>query len=50
MNLCECRDPHTIAGLLKLHFREQRQCIVPGDALVHKIAMVVEARDVSTVN
>lgn len=47
VNLSECLDPHTVAGLLKLHFREQRQCIIPGDALIHKIALAVEGRDVS---
>ena len=47
VDLSECRDPHTIAGLLKLHFREQRQCIIPGDAVVQRILQAVEKRDVS---
>ena len=50
MDLNECSDPHTIAGLLKLHFREQRVCIIPGDAIVHKIALAVGDKDVRQAN
>lgn len=46
VDLTECLDPHTIAGLLKFHFREQRRSIIPGEALVQQIAFAVQNKDV----
>ena len=47
VDLMEVLDPHTVAGLLKLHFREQKSSLIPrGQPLIEFMANV-KSQDVS---
>ena len=48
VNLNSVLDPHTVAGLLKYHFREWRVSIVPRGKPLEEITSAVRAKDVST--
>ena len=48
MNLMSILDPHTVAGLLKFHFREWRVSIVPRGKPLEEITSGVREKDVST--
>ena len=47
MDLSNVLDPHTVAGLLKLHFREQKTSILPRGPPLTVIMEHVRNRDVS---
>lgn len=47
VNLMEVLDPHTVAGLLKLHFREQKASLIPRGLPLSYLMMHVKNRDVS---
>lgn len=50
MDLDEILDPHTVAGLLKLHFRDQLyQPLLPKGRLQQNAAMLVKQKDVSII-
>ncbi len=42
----EVLDPHTVAGLLKLHFREQKTSLIPRGLPLSYLMMHVKNRDV----
>lgn len=50
VNLAEVVDPHTVAGLLKLHFREQRVSMIPRGQPLASITQAVKDKDVRLVN
>jgi hypothetical protein len=45
VNLNSVLDPHTVAGLLKYHFREWRVSIVPRGKPLEEITSAVRAKD-----
>ncbi len=47
VNLHEVLDPHTVAGLLKLHFRELKTSLIPRGPTLTTIMEYVRNRDVS---
>lgn len=47
VNLMEVLDPHTVAGLLKLHFREQKLSLIPRGPILTDVMTHVKSRDVS---
>jgi len=47
VNLNDVLDPHTVAGLLKLHFREQKASILPRGPPLTILMEHVRNRDVS---
>ena len=47
VDLSEILDPHTVTGLLKVHFREQRVSLIPRGQPLADISLAVKARDVS---
>lgn len=47
VDLSNVMDPHTITGLLKLHFREQRVSLIPRGQPLAEIVQGVKARNVS---
>lgn len=46
VDLSEVVDPHTVAGLLKLHFREQRFSMIPRGQPLSNITRAVKDKDV----
>ena len=46
VNLSEVVDPHTVAGLLKLHFREQRVSMIPRGQTLTSITQAVRDKNV----
>ena len=46
VDLTEIVDPHTVAGLLKLHFREQRVSMIPRGQPLTTITQAVKDKDV----
>lgn len=50
MDLSEVVDPHTVAGLLKLHFREQRFSMIPRGQPLSNITRAVRDKDVGHVD
>ena len=47
MDLSEILEPHNVAGLLKLHYREMRLCLIPRGEMSREITRGAKARDVS---
>lgn len=47
INLMEILDPHTVAGLLKYHFREWRVSIIPRGKPLEEVTAAVKNKDVS---
>ena len=47
MDLSDVLEPHNIAGLLKLHYREMRINLVPRGEMSREITRAAKARDVS---
>ena len=47
MDLSEVLEPHNIAGLLKLHYREMKICLIPRGEMSREITRAAKARDVS---
>ena len=47
MDLNEVLEPHNIAGLLKLHYRESRIALIPRGEISREITRAAKARDVS---
>lgn len=47
VDLMEILDPHTVTGLLKLHFREQRVSMIPRGRPLQSVNAAVKERDVS---
>jgi len=47
MDLTEVLEPHNIAGLLKLHYRESRIALIPRGEISREITRAAKARDVS---
>ena len=50
VDLTEIVDPHTVAGLLKLHFREQRVSMIPRGQPLSSITQAVKEKDVGYIN
>lgn len=46
VDLSEVVDPHTVAGLLKLHFREQRVSMIPRGQTLTSITQAVKDKNV----
>ena len=46
VDLCTILDPHTVTGLMKVHFREQRVSLIPRGQPLADIVQAVKARDV----
>jgi hypothetical protein len=46
VDLSEIVDPHTVAGLLKLHFREQRVSMIPRGPILTSITQAVKDKNV----
>ena len=46
VDLTEIVDPHTVTGLLKLHFREQRVSMIPRGQPLTTITQAVKDKDV----
>ena len=46
VDLSKVVDPHTVAGLLKLHFREQRFSMIPRGQPLSNITQAVRDKDV----
>jgi hypothetical protein len=44
----EVLDPHTVAGLLKLHFREMKASLIPRGLSLSLLMAHVKNRDVSS--
>lgn len=49
MDLSEILEPHNVAGLLKLHYREMKLCLIPRGEMSREITRAAKARDVSLV-
>lgn len=49
VDLSEILDPHTVTGLLKVHFREQRVSLIPRGQPLADISLAVKARDLEAV-
>ena len=47
MDLSEILEPHNVAGLLKLHYREMKLCLIPRGEMSREITRAAKARDVS---
>ena len=47
MDLSEILEPHNVAGLLKLHYRELKLCLIPRGEMSREITRAAKARDVS---
>jgi len=47
MDLSDVLEPHNIAGLLKLHYREMKICLIPRGEMSREITRAAKARDVS---
>ena len=47
MDLSDVLEPHNIAGLLKLHYREMRINLIPRGEMSREITRAAKARDVS---
>ena len=45
--MTEVLEPHNIAGLLKLHYRESRIALIPRGEISREITRAAKARDVS---
>lgn len=46
VDLMEVLDPHTVAGLLKLHFREQKSSLIPRGLPLTQLMIHVKNLDV----
>ena len=47
MDLSDVLEPHNIAGLLKLHYREMKINLIPRGEMSREITRAAKARDVS---
>ena len=47
VDLMEVLDPHTVAGLLKLHFREQKASLIPRGLPLTQLMTHIKNQDVS---
>ena len=46
VDLSKVLDPHTVTGLLKVHFREQRVSLIPRGQPLAEIVQAVKSRNV----
>jgi len=47
MDLTDILEPHNVAGLLKLHYRESSITLIPRGEISREITRAAKARDVS---